>query len=42
MEDGDDFATVTEGVLYSTPCPWPPSGGDLSPFRAKSVPQKAN
>jgi hypothetical protein len=35
LEDGDDFAIVTEGVLYSTPCPWPPSDG--APF---SVPRQ--
>jgi hypothetical protein len=29
---------ITEGVFYFSGCPWPPSDGSLSPFRAKSLP----
>lgn len=31
-----EFVTVTKGVFYFSGCPWPPSDGALSPFRAES------
>ena len=39
-DNQDVFESVTEGVFYFTNCPWPPSDGQLSPFRIVSVPQK--
>ncbi len=41
-EFDDEPVTVTKGVFYFTGCPWPPSGGALMPFQAKSVPPKDN
>lgn len=31
---------ITEGAFYFTGCPWPPSDGVLSRFRAKEVPHR--
>lgn len=33
-----ELSTITEGVFYFSLCPWPPSQGELSPFRAESIP----
>src|SRR5262249_32462561 len=41
FNDKDDDAWITEGVFYFSGCPWPPSGGQLSPFRVKDDPRKA-
>jgi hypothetical protein len=37
-EEVASFSTVTEGAFYFSVCPWPPSDGQLSPFRAESIP----
>jgi hypothetical protein len=40
MDDEDQFALdswITEGVFYFSGCPWPPTDGNLSPFRANEV-----
>jgi hypothetical protein len=41
FNDKDDDAWITEGIFYFSGCPWPPSGGQLSPFRVKDDPRKA-
>lgn len=39
-EGAEDVGSVTEGVFYFTGCPWPPSDGEVSRFRAVSPPPK--
>lgn len=37
LDEGRELGTTTEGVFYFSGCPWPPSGGQLSPFKVKAV-----
>jgi hypothetical protein len=41
LDENDGRTIVTEGIFYSTPCPWPPSYGALSHFRVKENPREA-